>query len=213
LNDKILTIDGASGVGKGTIAKIIAGEKGWNLLDSGSIYRSFAYLLKDAQNPTDDFLLQSVKNMDLAFSGDEILLSGENIAGKIRTEEIGNLASKFAKIDFIRAALLQKQRDFATEKGLVADGRDMATVVFPNALYQVFLTASIEERTKRRAKQLQVLDNPSKIDQIRQSISDRDKRDKNRSNSPLVPSENALIIDTSNLDINQVVSQIKEYMN
>jgi cytidylate kinase len=213
LNDKILTIDGASGVGKGTIAKIIAGEKGWNLLDSGSIYRSFAHLLKDTQNPTDDFLLQSVKNMDLAFSGDEILLSGENIADKIRTEEIGNLASKFAKLDFIRAALLQKQRDFATKKGLVADGRDMATVVFPNALYQVFLTASIEERTKRRAKQLQVLDNPSKIDQIRQSISDRDKRDKNRSNSPLVPSENALIIDTSNLDINQVVSQIKEYMN
>ena len=135
-----------------------------------------------------------------------------DIANKIRTEEIGNLASKFAKIDFIRTALLQKQRDFATEKGLVADGRDMATVVFPLAKYQGFLTANIEERTKRRAKQLQVLDNSSKIDEIRKSISDRDNRDKNRKNSPLVPSKNALIIDTSNLLVIEVVAKINEYI-
>lgn len=212
MNRKILTIDGASGVGKGTIAKIIAEQKNWNLLDSGSIYRSFAYSVKDETNPSEEFLLKKVKNLNLAFDGNQILVDNIDISTKIRTEEIGNLASKFAKLDFIRAALLQKQRDFATEKGLVADGRDMATVVFPEAAYQVFLSASVEERTKRRVKQLQIENNSSKIDEIRQSIIERDERDIHRTSSPLTPSKNAYSIDTSELSIHEVVDKINTYM-
>jgi cytidylate kinase len=212
LNSKILTIDGASGVGKGTIAKIIAQQKGWKLLDSGSIYRSFAYAVRNKKNPNETFLLHAVRNLDLVFQGDEIVLDGVDISAHIRTEEIGTLASKLAKLDFIRTALLQKQRDFATDTGLVADGRDMATVVFPQAKYQVFLTASVEERTQRRAKQLQVAGNSSKIDEIRQSIIQRDERDTSRTTSPLMPSENAFIIDTSNLSIDEVVTKIVNYM-
>jgi cytidylate kinase len=212
LNSKILTIDGASGVGKGTIAKIIAQQKGWKLLDSGSIYRSFAYAVRNEKNPNETFLLHAVRNLDLVFQGDEIVLDGVDISAHIRTEEIGTLASKLAKLDFIRESLLQKQRDFATDTGLVADGRDMATVVFPQAKYQVFLTASVEERTQRRAKQLQVAGNSSKIDEIRQSIIQRDERDTSRTTSPLMPSENAFIIDTSNLSIDEVVTKIVNYM-
>ena len=212
MDSKILTIDGASGVGKGTIAKIIALQKNWNLLDSGAIYRAFALSVHNIENITDNFLKSQAKNLDLKFIGDDIFLNSNKINELIRNEEIGNLASKFAKLDFIRKELLQRQRAFATEKGLVADGRDMATVVFPNAKYQVFLTASVEIRTKRRAKQLQVIDNWSKIDQIFKSISKRDERDKNRKNSPLIPSKNAMIIDTSNLSITEVVTKITNYM-
>jgi len=215
LNHKILTIDGASGVGKGTIAKIIAKKNNWNLLDSGSIYRAFAIKIGD-NNCSDEFLENSAKNLNLEFIEGQILLDGNDVSKIIRTEKVGNAASKFAKLGFVRAALLQKQRDFATEKGLVADGRDMATVVFPEAAYQVFLTASVEIRAKRRLNQLQLDKKSSKIDnlfqEIVESIGERDARDKNRKNSPLIPSEKALIIDTGKLSIEQVVVKITNIM-
>lgn len=215
MNHKILTIDGASGVGKGTIAKIIAKKNNWNLLDSGSIYRAFAIKIGD-NNCSDEFLENSAKNLNLEFIEGQILLDGNDVSKIIRTEKVGNAASKFAKLGFVRAALLQKQRDFATEKGLVADGRDMATVVFPEAAYQVFLTASVEIRAKRRLNQLQLDKKSSKIDnlfqEIVESIGERDARDKNRKNSPLIPSEKALIIDTGKLSIEQVVVKITNIM-
>ncbi|HBW06158.1 MAG TPA: (d)CMP kinase, partial [Gammaproteobacteria bacterium] len=159
----VLTIDGPSGVGKGTVARIMAQKLGWHLLDSGAIYRAFA-LAVDARNTdvTDESALEEVaNNLDLAFkteAGSELVsvyLDGQDVSKVLRTEQTGEMASKIASIGVVRAALLKRQQAFAKAPGLVADGRDMGTVVFADAPFKVFLTASAQERANRRLKQLQ----------------------------------------------------------
>ncbi|SFV62203.1 Cytidylate kinase [hydrothermal vent metagenome] len=217
--NEILTIDGPSGVGKGTVATIIAKKLDWNILDSGAIYRALALdvikrkiALDDKQN-----IIKIAKNLDLKFEiGNDLvvpILNNTDVSKKLRTQECGEVASQLAPIKEVREALLQRQRAFAKNKNLVADGRDMGTVVFKNAQTKIFLTASAEIRAKRRLKQLDISDNPSKIQKIVLEINQRDERDMNRSESPLKPAEDAHIIDTAHLTINEVVEKIMRLMN
>jgi cytidylate kinase len=181
-------------------------------LDSGAIYRTLAYfltannLLNNLEN--EKLITSAIKQADIKFIDDLILLNGEDITQLIRTEEVASTTSQIASLPFIRSLLITKQRSFATANGLVADGRDMGLRIFPDAKYKVFLTASAEIRAKRRAKQLQVSDNPDKIVKIYQSITKRDERDKNNT----LPADDALVIDNSDKNIDEVVSLILNFM-
>jgi len=212
----VLTIDGPSGVGKGTVARIMAQKLGWHLLDSGAIYRAFA-LAVDARNTdvTDESALEEVaNNLDLAFkteAGSELVsvyLDGQDVSKVLRTEQTGEMASKIASIGVVRAALLKRQQAFAKAPGLVADGRDMGTVVFADAPFKVFLTASAQERANRRLKQLQNQGSEGIISQILAEVVARDERDSSRKHSPLKPAKDALIIDTTELSIDEVITQV-----
>ena len=212
----VLAIDGPSGVGKGTVARIIAQQQGWHLLDSGAIYRAFA-LAVDARNidVTDESALAEVaNNLDLEFKskvGSELVsvyLDGEDVSKVLRTEQTGEMASKIASIGVVRAALLKRQQAFAKAPGLVADGRDMGTVVFADAPFKVFLTASAQERANRRLKQLQNQGSEGIISQILADVVARDERDSSRKHSPLKPAKDALIIDTTELSIDEVITQV-----
>ena len=214
----VLTIDGPSGVGKGTVARIMAQKLGWHLLDSGAIYRAFA-LAVDARNTdvTDESALEEVANdLDLAFkteAGSELVsvyLDGQDVSKVLRTEQTGEMASKIASIGVVRAALLKRQQAFAKAPGLVADGRDMGTVVFADAPFKVFLTASAQERANRRLKQLQNQGSEGIISQILAEVVARDERDSSRKHSPLKPAKDALIIDTTELSIDEVITQVSE---
>jgi len=214
----VLAIDGPSGVGKGTVARIIAQQQGWHLLDSGAIYRAFA-LAVDARNidVTDESALVEVaNNLDLEFKskvGSELVsvyLDGEDVSKVLRTEQTGEMASKIASIGVVRAALLKRQQAFAKTPGLVADGRDMGTVVFADAPFKVFLTASAQERANRRLKQLQNQGSEGIISQILTDVVARDERDSSRKHSPLKPAKDALIIDTTELSIDKVITQVSE---
>ncbi|SFV82787.1 Cytidylate kinase [hydrothermal vent metagenome] len=212
----VLAIDGPSGVGKGTVARIIAQQQGWHLLDSGAIYRAFA-LAVDARNidVTDESALEEVaNNLDLEFKTEtdselvSVYLDGQDVSKVLRTEQTGEMASKIASIGVVRAALLKRQQAFAKVPGLVADGRDMGTVVFADALFKVFLTASAQERANRRLKQLQNQGSEGIISQILADVVARDKRDSSRKHSPLKPAKDALIIDTTELSIDEVITQV-----
>jgi len=212
----VLTIDGPSGVGKGTVARIIAQQQGWHLLDSGAIYRAFA-LAVNARNidiTNEIELVKVANNLNLEFktiAGSELVsvyLDGQDVSKILRTEQTGEMASKISSIGVVRAALLKRQQDFAKTPGLVADGRDMGTVVFAAAPYKVFLTASAEERANRRLKQLQNQGSKGIISQILADVVARDERDSLRKHSPLKPAEDALIIDTTELSIDQVITQV-----
>jgi cytidylate kinase len=212
----VLTIDGPSGVGKGTVARIMAQKLGWHLLDSGAIYRAFA-LAVDARNTdvTDESALEEVaNNLDLAFkteAGSELVsvyLDGQDVSKVLRTEQTGEMASKIASIGVVRAALLKRQQAFAKAPGLVADGRDMGTVVFADAPFKVFLTASAQERANRRLKQLQNQGSEGIISKILADVVARDERDSSRKHSPLKPAKDALIIDTTELSIDEVITQV-----
>ena len=212
----VLAIDGPSGVGKGTIARIIAQQQGWHLLDSGAIYRAFA-LAVDARNTdiADESALEEIaNNLDLEFKTKEgselvsVYLDGQDVSKVLRTEQTGEMASKIASIGVVRAALLKRQQAFAKAPGLVADGRDMGTVVFANAPFKVFLTASAEERANRRLKQLQNQGSEGIISQILADVVARDERDSSRKHSPLKPAKDALIIDTTELSIDEVITQV-----
>ena len=212
----VLTIDGPSGVGKGTVANIIAHELNWNLLDSGAIYRAFA-LAAFKQNiliDNTDELLKLASNLDLRFESDpsnnklSIYLDNIEVSAELRTEETAELASKFAMIGPLRESLLLKQQKFKQTPGLVADGRDMGTVVFKDAPFKVFLTANVEERAQRRLKQLHAKGITGILSQTLEEVKRRDERDASRKHSPLRPSKDALVIDTSNLTINEVVAKV-----
>ena len=214
----VLAIDGPSGVGKGTVARIIAQQQGWHLLDSGAIYRAFA-LAVDARNidVTDESALEEVaNNLDLEFKTEtdselvSVYLDGQDVSKVLRTEQTGEMASKIASIGVVRAALLKRQQAFAKVPGLVADGRDMGTVVFADALFKVFLTASAQERANRRLKQLQNQGSEGIISQILADVVARDERDSSRKHSPLKPAKDALIIDTTELSIDEVITQVSE---
>jgi len=212
----VLTIDGPSGVGKGTVANIMAHELNWNLLDSGAIYRAFALAAtkRNIQIDNTDELLKLASNLDLRFESDpsnnklSIYLDNSEVSDELRTEKTAELASKFAMIGPLRESLLLRQQKFKQSPGLVADGRDMGTVVFEDAPFKVFLTANVEERAQRRLKQLQDKGIAGILSQTLEEVQKRDERDASRKHSPLKPSKDALVIDTSNLTINEVIAKV-----
>ncbi len=212
----VLTLDGPSGVGKGSVARIVADKMGWHLLDSGAIYRGFALAAQSRNIRFDDELdlVGLAEKLDLKFEsveGQELLnvyLDGIEVSKELRTEQTAELASQLAVIAPLRAALLKKQQQFEQTPGLVADGRDMGTVVFPHASYKIYLTASAEERAQRRLKQLQNSANAGNISQILAEVKKRDERDASRKHSPLKPAEDALIIDTTCLTIDEVIARV-----
>ena len=212
----VLTIDGPSGVGKGTVANIMAHELKWNLLDSGAIYRAFALAAfkRNIKIDNTDELLKLASNLDLKFESDlsnnklSIYLDNIEVSAELRTEETAELASKFAMIGPLRESLLIRQQKFKKPPGLVADGRDMGTVVFKSASFKVFLTANVEERAQRRLKQLHDNGIAGILSQTLEEVQKRDERDASRKHSPLIPSKDALVIDTSNLTINEVVAKV-----
>ena len=209
----VIAIDGPSGSGKGTVAQLLATELGWHFLDSGAMYRILAYAAGQRGIALDDAgaLTDLARNLLVIFSplDSKIALDGIDIRDEIRTESAGNAASKVAAIPEVRVALLARQRAFRTAPGLVADGRDMGTVVFPDAAVKVFLTASAEERARRRYKQLIEKGLDANLPDLVTAIAERDRRDAERSVAPLKPAADAEILDTSDLDIAQSVAQVR----
>lgn len=212
----VITIDGPSGAGKGTVCRLLADKLGWEILDSGAIYRVLALASIHHQiEPSDEeSLIPLAGHLDVQFVAEEnaskIILEGEEVTHSIRNEEVGGVASKIAALPRVREALLRRQRAFRQSPGLIADGRDMGTVVFPDATIKVFLTASAEERANRRFKELQGKGHDVKIDDLLSDIQARDERDMNRSVAPLVPAEDAITIDSTNLNAHQVFEQLLE---
>ncbi len=209
----VLTIDGPSGAGKGTVSRAVAKKLGWNYLDSGSIYRALAIAVLEEGLKLDDVaaISELAEKMRLEFDcGDDltVFLEGKDITGQLGLEETGNTASIVAANPEVRAVLLQKQKDFKQSPGLVADGRDMGTVVFPDAEFKVYLTASAEERARRRYKQLIEKGIDANIDKITREIQERDQRDQQRKTAPLKKADDALLIDSSELTIEQVIDKV-----
>ena len=216
MNDvRIMTIDGPSGSGKGTVSRAAARALGWALRDSGALYRLVALAGRQAGVGLDDGpgLAQLAKASDIRFgsgpSDQEVVwLDGKEVTGAIRTEQAGNDASKVAAIPVVRAALLERQRRFAVSPGLVADGRDMGTVVFPQAEVKIFLTASAAERAARRHKQLKEKGVAATLAALSLEIAERDQRDMNRAIAPLVPSADAILLDTTGMSVDAVVERV-----
>ena len=213
----VITIDGPSGSGKGTIARSVAKRLGWHLLDSGSLYRLVALagqrhgLAADDEAGHEALALRLDAEFGLGPKGEErIRLDGEEVAAEIRTERCGEAASRVAAMGPVRAALVQRQRAFAVPPGLVADGRDMGTVIFPHARLKVFLTASPEERARRRHKQLKEKGIDVSLAALSLEIAERDRRDANRKIAPLRPADDAVILDSTSLSIDAVVDRVME---
>ncbi len=211
----VLTIDGPSGSGKGTVSRAAAKALGWALLDSGALYRLVALAGREAGVDLADSqaLADLARGFDLRFdstpAGEEIVwLAGRDVTRAIRTETAGNDASKVAALPAVRAALLERQRRFAAAPGLVADGRDMGTVVFPAAPAKIFLTASADERAVRRHKQLKEKGVTANLAALSREIAERDQRDITRSASPLVASEDAVLLDTTGMPVDAVVRRV-----
>ncbi|MAM70718.1 MAG: cytidylate kinase [Gammaproteobacteria bacterium] len=209
----VITIDGPSGTGKGTISGMLSKELGWHFLDSGALYRLVAVgaekkgISYSNINDLVDFALAMEVQFSTQFDG-SIELNGEEVSALVREESSAGKASQVAAIPEIRQALSKRQRVFRQPPGLVADGRDMGTVIFPDALCKFFLTASPEERAQRRYKQLINKGLSVNLRALLQDIQARDERDSNRAVSPLVPAEDAHVIDTSDLSIDEVFTQV-----
>lgn len=212
----VVTVDGPSGAGKGTLSSLLAEKLGYHLLDSGAIYRVLAVATLHHDLPTDDeeAIVPLATGLDVSFETEDghrrIVLEGEDVTDDIRTEEVGAVASSIAALPRIREALLRRQRAFQESPGLIADGRDMGTVVFPDAGVKIFLTASAEARAQRRFDQLKDKGMDVNIARLLTDIKARDERDMNRSVAPLVPAEDAIVIDSTDLDINQVFDKAME---
>ncbi len=214
----VIAVDGPSGTGKGTLCGRLAANLGCHLLDSGSLYRVLGYVARQKNISLDDVesLVEEAKKLDLTFEkkGElvSILLGGEDISAQIRTEESGNMASKVAAIPEVREALFERQKAFQKAPGLVADGRDMGTVVFPQADLKIYLTASQDRRAERRYKQLKDKGNDVNVrqllEEITREIAERDERDSQREVAPLKPADDAIVIDTSDLDIDEVEAKV-----
>ena len=215
---KVITIDGPSGVGKGSLALKLAQSLGFHILDSGAIYRLAALQLDNEQVDTQDIpaVLASLANMQIHFTtGAELctpFLAGKDVSSIIRQDNIAQKASVIAAIPEVRSALLQVQKDFAQEPGLIADGRDMGTTVFPDAFCKFYLMASAEERAKRRYKQLIDMGIECNINSLLDEINARDERDMNRSASPLKPAHDAIIVDTTSLSFDSVYQLVSSHV-
>jgi cytidylate kinase len=211
----IMTIDGPSGSGKGTVARAAAKALGWGLLDSGALYRLVSLAGRRAAISLENGpgLAKLAVNFDIRFgsdpAGEELVwLDGDEVTRDIRTEMAGNDASKVAALPMVRAALLERQRRFAVAPGLVADGRDMGTVVFPQAPIKIFLTASPEERAQRRYKQLKQKGVAANLAALSREIAERDQRDSTRAISPLVASDDAVSLDTTGMTVDDVIGRV-----
>ncbi len=210
----VITIDGPSGAGKGTISTMLAEKLGFHFLDSGALYRLTALAAKNhgVAIENNEALALLAEHLDVVFEKSngkvKIILEGAEVTEAIRTETVGGMASKIAPIPEVRAALLNRQRAFQEEPGLVADGRDMGTIVFPNASLKVFLTASAEERGKRRYLQLKEQGLDVSIARLTEEIKQRDERDCNRPVAPLKPADDARVLDSSDKNIDEVFAEI-----
>jgi cytidylate kinase len=213
----VMAIDGPSGSGKGTVSRAVARALGWALLDSGALYRLVALAGRQAGLRLDDEagLARLAETAEIRFgsgrSGEEAVWLGvQEVTDAIRTEEAGNDASKVAALPKVRAALLERQRRFAVPPGLVADGRDMGTVVFPDAEVKIFLDASAAERALRRHKQLKEKGVAANLAALSLEIEERDRRDMNRAIAPLTPSADAVLLDTTGMPVDAVVERVLE---
>ncbi len=210
----VVTIDGPGGSGKGTIALLLAQQLGWHYLDSGALYRLVAVAAMDQEVDLDDEarLGQVAQALDVRFevTRGEVcpVLAGQPVGDRLRTEAVSAAASRVAALPAVRAALVQRQRAFRREPGLVADGRDMGTVIFPDAELKIFLTASVQERAQRRYKQLKEKGESVNLSRLFRDIEKRDERDQSRAIAPLTPAADATIIDSTDLGIEMVLQQI-----
>lgn len=212
----VITIDGPTASGKGTITRLLAQRLGWHILDSGALYRLVALAAIKHNTDIEDVssLAALAANLDVEFIAGEgdaemaVILEGEDVTLELRAETTGNGASKVAKVPEVRAALKERQRNFQQPPGLVADGRDMGTVVFPDAVVKIFLTASAEERAQRRYNQLKDKGLSVTMRSLLEEIAERDERDQQRDVSPLVAAEDAVVLDTSELTIDEVVDHL-----
>ncbi len=213
----VVTVDGPGGTGKGTLSSYLADWLGWHFLDSGALYRVLALAAEQHNIGSEDIagLADLGRNLDVIFKqsasgeGNTVILEGEDVTDQIRTESCGNSASRIAALPEVRAALLDRQHGFRKQPGLVADGRDMGTVVFPDARLKIYLTASVEERARRRYKQLKEKGFDVNLPQLSVEITERDARDSQRTVSPLRPADDAAVIDTTHLNIEDVIDRVK----
>lgn len=215
----VIAVDGPSGVGKGTVSRGLAARLGWHRLDSGALYRILALAAVKAGVPLEDVdaVALLAPKLDIRFTGvseddEAILVNGDNLTREVREEATGGLASRIAAAPVVREALLQRQRDFRQTPGLIADGRDMGTVVFTDAVLKLFLDASPEERGRRRLLQLRKAGVDARLDDLSKEIRARDERDRTRAVAPLVPAPDAVLIDTSTLNPTQVFERIEELL-
>ena len=212
----VITIDGPSGSGKGTVAALLAGKLGWNFLDSGALYRLLAFAARNhgVDRTNEEALKVLAEHLDVQFGaardghGMVIILEGEDVTEAIRNETVGAGASQVAALPVVRTALLQRQKAFREAPGLVADGRDMGTVVFPDAPLKIFLTASAEERARRRYLQLKARGDDVNLASLLEEIRERDERDTQRAVAPLKPAEDAIQLDSTTLSIEEVLQRI-----
>jgi cytidylate kinase len=213
----VLTLDGPSGAGKGAVSRAVARSLGWRYLDSGAIYRALALdvMARGIETRNEQAVIEAATRMDLEFGFDpdfSVILSGTEVSASIQSEACGNQASRLAAIPAVRKALLEKQRAFRKPPGLVADGRDMGTVVFPDARFKFFLTANPRIRAERRVKQLKEKGMDVNLDQIIIELLERDQRDANRDIAPLKQADGAILIDSSEMTIDQVVERVTDWV-
>jgi cytidylate kinase len=217
----VITVDRPSGSGKGTVCRLLAEKLNWDVLDSGAIYRvlSLAALHHQIALDNEEALVPLAANLDVQFLIDpstknsKVILEGEDVSGTIRDEKVGSAASKVAALPRVREALLRRQRAFRSEEGLIADGRDMGTVVFPDAEIKLYLTASAEERANRRYLELNAKGLDVTLSGLLEDIKARDDRDMNREVAPLVPADDAIVIDTTELDAQQVFTKVMSLLD
>jgi cytidylate kinase len=214
----VITIDGPSGSGKGTIAYQLAKRLGWHYLDSGALYRAIGWAVLDGKIDSKDTATLETLLQHLTIEIREreqdyrLFANGQDITETIRTEEVGNASSKISAIPLVRAALLQKQRDFQKMPGLVTDGRDMGTIVFPEANLKFYLIADLKERAKRRLKQLKLDENDASLREIEALLAKRDQRDENRDIAPAKPASDVVVVDTTFMSVPKVLEKVSEHV-
>lgn len=209
----VITIDGPTASGKGTVSHLVANHLGWHVLDSGALYRltALACLRQAVDTAHQEQVAQLARQLDVRFDQGQCVLDGENVADALRTEQVGLLASQVAAYEPVRAALLARQRDFQQPPGLIADGRDMGTVVFPSAPLKIYLVADAQSRAERRYKQLIDKGISANLSELLADLQARDLRDTTRSIAPLKPAKDAILLDSSHLTIEETVNQVLAY--